>query len=58
MPDIDKTERTIIVQKGESGYLVGQLKEYPTVMSQGKTIDELIENIKDALQLYLSCNPM
>lgn len=58
MPDIDKTERTIIVQKGESGYLVGQLKEYPTVMSQGKTIDEFSENIKDTLQLYFTFNPL
>ena len=58
MPDIDKTGRTIIVQKGESGYLVGQLKEYPSVMSQGKTIDEFSENIKDTLQLYFTFNPM
>lgn len=47
-------ELTLIIQKGENGYYVGQLQEYPPVMSQGKTIDELKENIADALQLYLT----
>lgn len=48
-----KMELTLIIQKGENGYYVGQLQEYPAVMSQGKTIDELKENVLDALKLYL-----
>jgi predicted RNase H-like HicB family nuclease len=43
----------IIVEKGENGWFVGQLEEIPAVMSQGKTMVELRENIKDALNLYL-----
>ncbi len=43
---------TIIIKKGEPGYLVGQLKEFPAVFSQGKTVKELRSNIKDALELY------
>lgn len=44
---------TILVEKGEDGFYVGQIQEYPPVMSQGKTLDELKENLKDALTLFL-----
>lgn len=44
---------TMLVEKGENGFFVGQLQEYPPVMSQGKTIEELKENLKDALTLFL-----
>jgi predicted RNase H-like HicB family nuclease len=44
---------TILVEKGEDGFYVGQIQEYPPVMSQGKTLDELKENLKDALSLFL-----
>ena len=43
---------TIVIKKGESGYQVGQLKEFPAVFSQGKKLKELKKNIKDALELY------
>ena len=43
---------TIVIKKGKSGYLVGQLKEIPAVFTQGKTVKELRSNIKDALELY------
>ena len=48
-----KMELTMLVEKGENGYYVGQIQEYPPVMSQGQTIDELEENLKDALKLFL-----
>lgn len=48
-----KMDLTIIVEKGENGFLIGQIQEYPPVMSQGKTIDELKNNLKDALKLFL-----
>jgi predicted RNase H-like HicB family nuclease len=44
---------TMLVEKGENGFFVGQLQEYPPVMSQGKTIEELKENLKDALTIFL-----
>jgi predicted RNase H-like HicB family nuclease len=43
---------TLLIIKGKSGYLIGQLKEFPAVFTQGKTIKELKINIKDALELY------
>ena len=44
---------TLIVKKGKSDMLIGQIKEIPGVLTQGHTIDEVKENIKDALDLYL-----
>lgn len=44
---------TLIVKKGKNGYLIGQIKELPEVFTQGLSIQELKENIKDALEMYL-----
>lgn len=44
---------TLVIKKGKSGYLIGQLKEIPEVFTQGLTVDEVKENILDSLDLYL-----
>jgi predicted RNase H-like HicB family nuclease len=44
---------TAIIEQGENGWYVGQVKELPAAMSQGKTIEELKENLLDALRLIL-----
>ena len=44
---------TALIEKSDDGWYVGQLEEMPEVLSQGKTIDELMENLKDALSLFL-----
>jgi predicted RNase H-like HicB family nuclease len=38
---------TLIYWKGKK-YWLGKLAENPEIMSQGRTIKELVENIKDA----------
>jgi len=38
---------TLIYWKGNK-YWLGKLLENPEIMSQGKTLQELVENIKDA----------
>ena len=43
---------TLIVRQGKN-QLIGQLKEIPGVLTQGKTVAEVKENIQDALLLYL-----
>ena len=48
-----RMDLTILVEKGENGFYVGQIQEYPPIMSQGKTLDELKENLKDAVKLFL-----
>jgi len=35
----------------DDGWFVGRLKEFPGVFSQGETLAELEENIRDAYQL-------
>lgn len=42
-----------IIKDKESGYYTGQLIAIPEVISEGKTIEELKENIIDALKLVL-----
>lgn len=44
---------TLVIKKGKSGFLIGQLKELPAVFTQGVTIGEVKDNIMDALELYL-----
>ena len=44
---------TLVVKNGQNGFLIGQLKELPAVFTQGLTVDEVKENIIDALTLYL-----
>jgi len=44
---------TLVIKQGKDGFLIGQLKELPAVFTQGLTINELKENIADALELYL-----
>lgn len=42
-----KTKMTMIYWKGKK-YWLGKLLEHPEIMTQGRTIKELEENIKDA----------
>ena len=44
---------TAIIEKSEDGYYVGQVQEIPEAIAQGKTIEELNQNLLDALQLVL-----
>jgi len=44
---------TAIIEKSDDGWYVGQLEEMPEVLSQGKTVKELLSNLKDALSLIL-----
>lgn len=46
---------TAIIEEGKNGWLVGQLEEIPEVLSQGRTKEELMSNLRDALeQLFLA----
>jgi predicted RNase H-like HicB family nuclease len=38
----------------DDGWYVGRLKEIPNVVSQGATLAELQENIRDAYQLVMA----
>ena len=45
-----KTKMTMVYWKGEK-YWLGKLLEHPEIMTQGQTLKELEENIKDAYLL-------
>ncbi len=40
----------------DEGWYVGRLKEVPSVFSQGESVEELEENIKEAYQLMMEEN--
>ncbi len=43
----------IILYPGQAGYWVAECPSLPPCISQGKTKEEAIANIKEAIQLYL-----
>ena len=43
---------TVVVSKGDEFY-IGTIKEIPSVISEGSTIDEAKANVLDALEFYL-----
>jgi predicted RNase H-like HicB family nuclease len=47
---------TAIIEKSEDGWFVGQVEEMPAAISQGRTVEELKENLIDALKLLLEVN--
>ncbi len=44
---------TAVIEEGENGWFVGQVEEVPEAISQGKTVEELLENLTDAVKLVL-----
>jgi predicted RNase H-like HicB family nuclease len=47
---------TIIVEKGEDGYFIGEALELPGCHTQGKTVAQLMERMKEAISLYLEAH--
>ena len=46
-------EYTVIVKKNKDGWLTGQCEQIPEAISQGKDMEDLMANIKDAIELIL-----
>ncbi len=44
---------SVIIEKGMDGYFIGEVPELPGCYSQGKTVRELMRNIKEAIELYI-----
>ena len=47
-----ETKLKMVYWKGEK-YWVGKLLDHPEIMTQGETLEELEENIKDAYRLMM-----
>ena len=50
---ITKREFYMIVERDEDGIFVGKVPQLKACYSQGKTLDELIENIKEVIEMCL-----
>lgn len=43
----------VVVEKDEDGYCVASVPELPGCHTQARTLDELTERIKEAIEVYL-----
>ena len=43
----------VIIERDEDGYYVGEVPRLKACYSQGETIDELMENMKEVIELCL-----
>ncbi|MDZ7964915.1 MAG: type II toxin-antitoxin system HicB family antitoxin [Nostoc sp. DedSLP03] len=52
---IDPTNREfyVIIERDEDGYYVGEVPQLKACYSQGETIDELMANMKEVIELCL-----
>ncbi|MEH2202240.1 type II toxin-antitoxin system HicB family antitoxin [Nostoc sp.] len=48
-----KREFYVIIERDEDGYYVGEVPQLQACYSQGETIDELMTNIKEVIELCL-----
>lgn len=44
---------TLLIEKDKEGWLVSEVVELPGCHTQAKTMDQLIERTKEAIQAYL-----
>ncbi|MGH9931211.1 MAG: type II toxin-antitoxin system HicB family antitoxin [Pyrinomonadaceae bacterium] len=47
----------VLVEPGEDGYFVAHVPSLKSCWSQGKTKEEALENIREAIDLYLEPEP-
>lgn len=48
-----KREFTVVIEKDEDGYFIGTVPQLKGCHTQAKSLDELMERIKEATQLCL-----
>ena len=48
-----RREFYVIIERDKDGYYVGQVPQLRACYSQGKTLDELMANIKEVIELCL-----
>ena len=47
----------VVLEHGEDGYVVASVPSLPGCLSQGKTRQEALKNIREAILLYLEPDP-
>ncbi len=53
MLEVTKREFYVIIERDEDGYYVGEVPQLKACYSQGETIDELLINIQEVIELCL-----
>ncbi|MGI0480378.1 type II toxin-antitoxin system HicB family antitoxin [Geminocystis sp. CENA526] len=48
-----KREFYVVIERDEDGFYVGEVPQLKACYSQGETIDELMENMKDVITMCL-----
>ena len=43
----------VVIEKDEDGFYVGEVPQLKACYTQGRTLDELMENIKEVIELCL-----
>ena len=51
--DIARHEFYVVIERDEDGYYVGEVPQLRSCYSQGRTLDELMANIKEVIELCL-----
>ena len=49
-------EFTVVIEKDEDDWLISSVLELPGCHTQGKTLDELIERTREAIEAYLEAS--
>lgn len=47
----------VVITRGEDGYLVARCPALKSCWSQGRTKEEVLKNIQEAIELYLEPDP-
>ena len=48
-----KREFYIVITKGENGYFIGEAPQLRSCFNQGRTLDELMKNIRQSIEFCL-----
>lgn len=46
-------EFTVVIERDEEGYLVASVPSLPGCHTQGRSLNELLERVREAIRLYL-----
>jgi len=48
----------VVIEKDEDGYYVASVPELPGCHTQAKTLDELMERVRESVELYLEVSQL
>ena len=48
-----KREFYVVIERDEDGFFVGEVPQLPACYAQGRTLDELMQNIREVIALVL-----